>query len=145
MNIHYFIAFLGGFFLKPKLSKSFLCFHFDIYFKINLALLLGFKVINLKNLHSKNLKGKFNIFIVEFPTSNFIFVISYLCKKRLNHVFLFFLFSLKKSIEVHLIDRRYFYCIFATHMMTSICEKKISAEVRLIHAEQMSLWNFIIL
>ena len=29
--------------------------------------------------------------------------------------------------------------------MTSICEKKISAEVRLIHAEQMSLYNFIIL
>ena len=36
------------------------------------------------------------------------------------------------------IDRRYFYCIFPTHL-TSICEKKISAEVRLIHAEQMSL------
>ena len=29
--------------------------------------------------------------------------------------------------------------------MTSICEKKISAEVWLIHAEQMSLYNFIIL
>ena len=29
--------------------------------------------------------------------------------------------------------------------MTSIYEKKISAEVRLIHAEQMSLYNFIIL
>ena len=29
--------------------------------------------------------------------------------------------------------------------MTSICEKKISAEVRLIHAEQMSLYNFIVL
>ena len=29
--------------------------------------------------------------------------------------------------------------------MTSICEKKISAEVRLIHAEQMPLYNFIIL
>ena len=29
--------------------------------------------------------------------------------------------------------------------MTSICEKKISAEVRLIHAEQISLYNFIIL
>ena len=27
--------------------------------------------------------------------------------------------------------------------MTSICEKKISAEVRLIHAEQMSLHNFV--
>ena len=29
--------------------------------------------------------------------------------------------------------------------MTSIYEKKTSAEVRLIHAEQMSLYNFIIL
>ena len=29
--------------------------------------------------------------------------------------------------------------------MTSVCEKKISAEVRLIHAEQISLYNFIIL
>ena len=29
--------------------------------------------------------------------------------------------------------------------MTSIYVKKISAEVRLIHAEQMSLYNFIIL
>ena len=29
--------------------------------------------------------------------------------------------------------------------MTSINEKKISAEARLIHAEQMSLYNFIIL
>ena len=29
--------------------------------------------------------------------------------------------------------------------MTSIYEKKNSAEVRLIHAEQMSLYNFIIL
>ena len=29
--------------------------------------------------------------------------------------------------------------------MTSIYEKKISTEVRLIHAEQMSLYNFVIL
>ena len=29
--------------------------------------------------------------------------------------------------------------------MTSIYEKKNSAEVRLVHAEQMSLYNFIIL
>ena len=29
--------------------------------------------------------------------------------------------------------------------MTLICENKISAEVRLIHAEQISLYNFIIL
>ena len=29
--------------------------------------------------------------------------------------------------------------------MTSICEKEISAEVRLIHVEQMSLYNFIVL
>ena len=30
----------------------------------------------MKNLHSKNLKRKFSIFIAEFPTSKFIFVIS---------------------------------------------------------------------
>ena len=30
-------------------------------------------------------------------------------------------------------------------VLTSICEKKISAEVRLIHAEQISLHNFIVL
>ena len=29
--------------------------------------------------------------------------------------------------------------------MTSIYEKEISAEVRLIHVEQMSLYNFIVL
>ena len=29
--------------------------------------------------------------------------------------------------------------------MTSIYEEKISAEVRLIHVEQMSLYNFIVL
>ena len=33
---------------------------------------------------------------------------------------------------------------FETFMM-SICEKKISAEARLIHAEQISLYNFIVL
>ena len=36
------------------------------------------------------------------------------------------------------------YCIFET-FMTSIFEKKISVEVWLIHVEQMSLYNFIIL
>ena len=29
--------------------------------------------------------------------------------------------------------------------MTLICEKNISAEVRLIHVEQVSLYNFIVL
>ena len=29
--------------------------------------------------------------------------------------------------------------------MTSVCEKKNSAEVQLIHAEQISLYNFIVL
>ena len=37
------------------------------------------------------------------------------------------------------------YFIFET-FLTSICEKKnFSAEVRLIHAEQMPLYNFIVL
>ena len=83
--------------MKPKLNKSVPCFLFEIYFKINLVLSLGFKVINVKNLHSKNLKRKFkycnvNIFnlltsvIAEFPTSNFIFAIS-LQKKIEAHAF----------------------------------------------------------
>ena len=47
-----------------------------------------------------------------------------------------FQYALKKSISI---DRRYFYCIF-TKNLTSICEKKISAEARIIiHAEQISL------
>ena len=33
------------------------------------------------------------------------------------------------------VDRRYFYCIFMTHYDVNLCEKKSSAEVRLIHAE----------
>ena len=36
------------------------------------------------------------------------------------------------------------YCIFEM-FMTPFYEKKISAEARLIHAEQMPLYNFIIL
>ena len=57
-----------------------------------LVLSLGFKVINVENLHLQNLERKFNIFqlitsvIAEFPTSNFIFVTFYLCKKRLNYM-----------------------------------------------------------
>ena len=96
-TVYLFDSFLGGFFLKPKLNKSVPCFLFEIYFKINLVLSLGFKVINVKNLHSKNLKRKFkycnvNIFnlltseIAEFPTSNFIFAIS-LQKKIEPHAF----------------------------------------------------------
>ena len=85
--------FFGSFLFETKAKQTFPSFHFDIYFKINPVLPLGFKVINVKNLHSKNLKRKFkycnvNIcnsltsVIEEFPTSNFIFVISYLCKTK---------------------------------------------------------------
>ena len=49
-----------------------------------------------------------------------------------------------KSIEVFSVKKQYIYCIFET-FMTSIYEKKISAEVRFFHAEQVSLYNFIIL
>ena len=56
------MLFWGRFFLKTKLNKSLQYFRFDIYFEINLALPYGFKVINVKNLHSKNLKRKFNVF-----------------------------------------------------------------------------------
>ena len=49
-----------------------------------------------------------------------------------------------KTVEVFSVKKQLIYFIFET-FMTSICEKKISAEVRLIHAEQMSLYNFIVL
>ena len=49
-----------------------------------------------------------------------------------------------KTVEVFFVKKQLIYFIFET-FMTSICEKKISAEVRLIHAEQMSLYNFIVL
>ena len=48
-NFYLLDTFLSGFLLKPKLKKSFLCFCFDIYFKINLVLLLGFEVVHAKN------------------------------------------------------------------------------------------------
>ena len=95
--------FFGWFLFETKAEKSFACFRFDICFEINLVLPLGFKVINVKVLHSRNLKRKFkycNIFfysltsvIKGFPTSNFSFTISYLCKNRLNHMSLLFHFS----------------------------------------------------
>ena len=47
-NVYLIDTFLGRVFLKPKLNKSFPCFRFDIYFKINLVLPLEFKVINVK-------------------------------------------------------------------------------------------------
>ena len=47
------------FFLKRKLNESFLCFRCDIDFKHNLVLPLEFKVVSMKNLHSKNLQRKF--------------------------------------------------------------------------------------
>ena len=78
-------------------------FHaFDLTFILNidLVLSLGFKVMNSKKLHSKNLNIAMQIFFnsltsvtAEFTTSNFIFRISYLCKNRLNYMSLFFLFS----------------------------------------------------
>ena len=52
-NFYFLDTFLNGFFLKPKLNKSFPFLRFNIYFKINLVLPLRFKIINVKNLHSK--------------------------------------------------------------------------------------------
>ena len=97
-----FTRYYFGWFLKPKLNK------FDIYFKINLP--LGLKVINVKNFHSKNLKRKFG---TVFPTGNFIFIISYLCKERLNQMSFFFLFS------------TFFGKIYQLHVKVSIGEKSI--------------------
>ena len=53
-NFYLLDTFLVGLFLKPKLNKSFLCFRFDIYFKIYLVVPLGFKVVNVKNSYSKH-------------------------------------------------------------------------------------------
>ena len=99
-SVYLLDTFLGRFFMKPKLNKYFPCFCYDIYFKNNLGLPLDFKVINVKNLYSKNLKGKFKYCNVNiFQLLNFcncrisyfgsnIFVISYLCKKKVEpHVF----------------------------------------------------------
>ena len=51
----------------------------------------------------------------------------------------------ENSIEKFSLKQQQIYFIFET-FISSICEKQISAEVRLIHAEQMSLClNFIVL
>ena len=87
---------LGFFEIKSK--QIYLSFRFDICFKINLVPPLGFVAINVKNCIRKILNVNliyFNSFIsliAEFPTSNFMFVISYFCKKKFNHMALFFLF-----------------------------------------------------
>ena len=43
-NMYFFDNFLGGFFSKIKLHKSFLCFRFPTYFKINLFLPLDLRL-----------------------------------------------------------------------------------------------------
>ena len=53
-------------------------------------------------------------------------------------------YTFQKSIEVFSVKYQLIYCVFET-FMTSIYENKISAKVRLFHAEQMSLYNFIVL
>ena len=45
--------FFGGFLFETK-TKQIFTMLFEIYFKINLVVPLGFKVINVKNLHSKS-------------------------------------------------------------------------------------------
>ena len=60
-NFYLLDTFLRGFLLKPKLKKSFLCFCFDIYFKINLVLLLGFKVVRVKNCIRKILNLRYYV------------------------------------------------------------------------------------
>ena len=52
-------------------------FRFDIYFKNNIVLRLGFKVLNVKNLHSKNVKCNFKYCIVN------IFQLIYICNYRI--------------------------------------------------------------
>ena len=57
---------------------------------------------------------------------------------------IFLVLTFRKSIEIFSVKQQQIYCVFET-FMTSVCEKKDSAEVWLIHAEQMSLYNFIVL
>ena len=62
----------------------------------------------MKNLHSKNLKRKFNIFFGEFPTSKFIFAIS-LQKKIEPRVFVLTILQLtwqNLAIACKSFDRR---------------------------------------
>ena len=70
--------------MRPKLNKSFPTFRFDSRFNIHLVLPRGFKITNVKNRHSENIKHKLNycnvnIFnsltsvIAQCRTSNFIF------------------------------------------------------------------------
>ena len=62
-----------------------LCFRFEIFFKINLFLPLGFKVIRMWKFFTNSIFfNSLTTVIAEFPTSNLsnlIFVIPYLCKK----------------------------------------------------------------
>ena len=53
-------AFLGGFFLKKKPNKPCPNFYFDICFKINLVLALGFNFINVKKFTFEKSKRYFS-------------------------------------------------------------------------------------
>ena len=55
-NAYLLDTFLGGFFFFETKAKQIFSVLFDIYFKFNLVVPLGFKVINVKILHSKNLE-----------------------------------------------------------------------------------------
>ena len=81
------------FFLKRKLNESFLCFRFDIDFKHNLVLPLEFKVVSMKNLHSKNLQRKFKQCIVN------IFQLINFCNCRIPNwqLYLFNILSLQRK------------------------------------------------
>ena len=137
------VIFFGWFYLKPKLNRSFPCFCFDIYHKIILKLVLppGFKVINVKNLHSKNLKRKFRYCIVNvFHFFNFcncripnqqLFLCSifYLCKKVIKpHIFILIFCSL-------------FGKTYQLHAEVSVEEKKWINHQNLMHEQKQPLKN----
>ena len=102
-NFYLLDTFLSGFLLKPKLKKSFLCFCFDIYFKISLVLLLGFKVVHAKNCIRKTLKPRYyatfkvrkfeslfykiNIFLPHITASTGLHTEQILCINIYIHIF----------------------------------------------------------
>ena len=79
----------------------------------------------------------------DFPVNIDIFLRTAFLENGSCGCFLLFIVNISLS-ENHRSILQKIYCIFET-FMTSICEGKIPAEVWLIHAEQMSLYNFIIL
>ena len=119
----------------------------DFIKKKQLTLTLNFpEIFCIKSYIKESTTTEYTDCVLCIPLFNFYMEIHRLVFSR----FLIFaeisemLNTFRKSIEVFPTKQQQIYCIFET-FMTSICEKKILAEVRLVHAEQISLYNFIVL